>query len=585
MFIKYEKKKKADGSIRTYVRVVEGYRDALGTTRMRSVKSCGYLEDQRNPNEFINNIKREIIELEKDSSLNFTFTINDSENKNDAKLNTTYNYGYKYLESIYDSLDIDSYFDKYQKQLDLKIEYKLKEIFKYFTLQRIMNPDSKRASLSEIEKFYTKKFNFSLDDTYRSFDLIAPVFNEYQTEIRKKLDKIVTPDYSRVFYDVTNYYFEIDLEDDEYGYRHRGVSKEHRVDPIIGLGLFMDSNGLPIQIKIFNGNTAESKTLISGMEELKKKYHETRIIVVADKGLNTNQNASKIRENGDGYIFSQIIRGPKGKRYSEALFEETGWIRVSVEYKYKMYTEKMDGYEQKVLLYWSKKEYDLARAKREEKILKALNSLTNNAFGIRHGYEKYLIDGLVDETTGEYYTKETLKSKRILDIKKIKEDERYDGYACLITSELQYGEAEIRQYYHELWEIEETFRITKTNLKYRPIYHYKKEHITVHFMICYTALLVIRLLQYKLKENNIRLSAERIIRVLNKLNLDQPSVGYVHLHQIGGAKGFGQNNQFSGEDDVFKDYKLINLSFNIEFNKAYEREEKFRNYLNSIIFA
>jgi transposase len=318
---------------------------------------------------------------------------------------------------------------------------------------------------------------------------------------------------------------------------------------------------------------------------LKKKHHEARIIVVADKGLNTSQNVSQIRENGDGYIFSQMIRGPKGKRYSEALFDEIGWIHSSNNYKYKMYLEEINGHQQKVLLYWSKKEYDLARAKREEKIQKALKSLSNNVFGIRHGYEKYLMDGLMDENTGEYYTKETLKSKRILDIDKIKEDEKFDGYSCLISSELQFSENEIRKYYHELWEIEETFRITKTDLKFRPLFHYKKSHITVHFMICYTALLVIRLFQYKLKEHNIHLSAERIIRVLNKLNLDQPSVGFVHLHQIGGFKAFGQNNQFSGVDEVFNDYKLINVAFGIDFNRAIEREEKFMKFINSIIFA
>lgn len=585
MFIKLEKKKRKDGQTRTYVRVVEGYRDTAGISRMRSIKTYGYLEDQVDGDAYLEAIKKEIIELEKTESLNLSFRISDAENKNDAKLNTMYNYGYKYLESIYDSLDIDAYFDRYQKKLGIKAQYKLKDIFKYFTLQRILSPDSKRASISEVERFYNKTFDFSLDDTYRSFDILEPIFDDFQVAIRKKLDSIVKPDYSRVFYDVTNYYFEIDMSDSEEGLRHKGVSKEHRVDPIVGLGLFMDSNGLPIQIKVFNGNVSESKTLIPAIEALKLKHNESRLIVVADKGLNTSKNITEIRENGDGYIFSQIIRGPKGKRYSDALFDASQWVHVTDHYKYKLFTEKIGDVEQNVLLYWSKKEYDLARAKRNDKVQRALNSLTNNVFGIRHGYEKYLVDGLVDEKTGEYYSKETMKSKRLLDVEKIKADEAYDGYSCIITSELNYSEKEIRKYYHELWEIEETFRITKTDLEFRPVYHNKKEHIKVHFLICYTALLVVRLLQYKLKENGIRLSAERIIRVLNRLNLDQPAVGYVHLHQIGGKQGFKENNQFSGDDEIFNDYKLINIAFGIEFNKAYEREEKFNNYLNAIVFA
>ncbi len=569
MFIKYEKKKKPDGTIKTYVRVVEGYRDRLGITRMRSIKSYGTLEDQKDPKAFIKSIEQEIKSLERDQSHRINFSINLDDNENNSNSNSTYNYGFKYLSRIYDSLKLDTFFDAYQKKLDKKIEYNLKDIFKYYTIERILNPGSKRASIVNINRYYGTKYHFSLDDTYHSFSLLSTLFDDFQTHIRKQVDSIITPNYTKIFYDVTNYYCEIDLEDEENNLRHRGVSKEHRVDPIIGLGLFMDSNGLPIQIKVFNGNVAESKTLIPGIEELKKKHSQTRIVMVADKGLNTTANIEALTNQGDGYIFSQILKGKKGKRFQEKLFDNNGWIIVSNEYKYKLYKEN----NQKVLLYWSKKEADLQKSKRNEKIFKALNSLTNNAFGIRHGYEKYLKDGLLDEKTGEYYSSDVLKKDRKLDTKKIEEDEKFDGYQCLITSELDYSEKEIRKYYHELWEIEETFKITKSDLEFRPIYHYKKEHIMVHFMICYTSLLVLRLFQYKLKANDLRLSAERIVMVLNNMNLDIPVPGIVHLHRIG-------NN-----DDVWFDYVKINTALKINYNLAYDKEEKFNNYLKSILFT
>jgi hypothetical protein len=569
MFIKYEKRKNADGLDKTYVRVVEGYRDAFGVSRMRSIKSYGILEDQKDPESFIKHIEKEIETLKKEHSYRIVFLVDSDDNKNNALSNKIYNYGYHYLLSVYNALKLDAFFDDYQKSLDNKIEYQLKDIFKFYTLERILHPDSKRASITNIDRYYKEKSHFSLADTYRSFDLISPLFDSFQTYLRKNVDELIAPNYSRIFYDVTNYYCEIDLEDGEENLRHRGVSKEHRVDPIIGLGLFMDSNGLPIQIKIFNGNISESKTFLPGISELKKKHQQSRIIMVADKGLNTKANIDSLTKQGDGYIFSQIIKGKKGARYHHQLFDEAGWINVSSDYRYKLYEENG----QKILLYWSQKEAHLQKEKRNEKISKALNSLTNGAFGIRHGYEKYLKDGLVNENTGEYYSPDDFKKDRRLDSKKIKEDELYDGYQCLITSELDYTEKEIRKYYHELWEIEETFRITKTDLEFRPIYHYKKEHIMAHFMLCYTSLLILRLFQYKLKESGIRLSPERIIRVLNKMNLDKPSSGYVHLHQIG-------NN-----DEVYFDYLKINSSFKTNYNVAYDKEEKFNKYLRSLIFA
>jgi transposase len=572
MFVKFEKRITKDGNTRTYVRVVEGYRDALGASRIRAVKNYGYLEDQTDPVTFIENIKKEIPTLESDCGRFIDLRISDATNTNDNEDYKTYNYGYKYLEYIYDQLHIDSFFDEYQSKLDVKLSYKFKDIFKYYCLERIIHPDSKRASHLNIDSYYLKNYNFSLDVSYRSLDYFSDVFSSFQTHLRKMVDTIVTSNIDRIYYDVTNYYCEIDREDDKDNLRHRGVSKEHRIDPIIGLGLFMDSNGLPMQVNVFNGNTSECLTLISGINELKQKYNETKIILVADKGLNSSNNIKQLRMQNDGYIFSQILKGKKGKRYQEQLFSPKDWVVVSDTYKYKLYTEELNGMKQNVLIYWSKESSDRDKFRRDEKVYKALHSLTNGAYSIQHGYEKYLKDMVLNKVTGTSYTKEQLKAYRDLDVDKILNDEQYDGYNCLITSELEYTQSDIRKYYHELWEIEQTFRITKTDLEFRPIYHYKKEHIEAHFLICYTSLLILRLLQYKLKQTGATVSAERIINLINKMNLDTPDKGVVHIHQI-------------GKGQIWEDYKLLNKTFNVSYNRAFDKVEVFKKHLKSLTFT
>jgi transposase len=572
MFIKYERKTLASGKVRTYVRVVEGYRDNVGISRIRNIKNYGYLEDQENKEVFVSNIKKDILLLEESFKSDITIKIRKEDNTNNSEYNKIFNYGYRYLESVYDSLHIDEFLDNYQNTINEKLTYNLKDVFKFYCIERILSPDSKRASFNNIDSYYLKNYNFSLDISYRSLEYLATIFDSLQAHLRNNVDKIFITNYEKIYYDVTNYYCEIDKEDSNLNLRHRGVSKEHRVDPIIGLGLFMDSAGLPIQVNVFNGNISEGLTLIPCLKELKNKYNKSRVILVADKGLNSSKNITHLLSSGDGYIFSQILKGKKGKRYQDELFNNDNWIKVSENYKYKLYIEEINGIKQKVLIYWSKDNSDRDKKKRDEKVFKALNSLTNGAYSVQHGYEKYLEVGLLTKDTGIKYTKEELKAYRELDINKIKSDELYDGFNCIITSELEYSESNIRQYYHELWEIEQTFRITKTDLEFRPIYHYKKTHILSHFLICYTSLLILRLLQYKLKTKQINLSVERIVNVLKRLNLDTPNKSIVHLHSV-------------GENEVWDDYNLLNISFKLDYNKAYEKVEKFKKHLKSIIFA
>ena len=310
---------------------------------------------------------------------------------------------------------------------------------------------------------------------------------ELQQHLDGKVKELIGRDLKYAFYDVTNYFFEIDFPDED-GDRQRGVSKEHRVDPIVQMGLFIDQNGLPVSMSLFPGNTSDTLTLQPVMLDVKKAYQLQRLVVVADKGLNSSKNIDFICNNQDGYVVSQILRGKKGKRYHEALFDETGYVwNQEKTYKYKLFTEEYVGKDKKgkdevrqrqVLIYWNKAEADMARRKREEKLQKAAASCKNNAYGIKKGSQEYVLEEVVDSATGELEAA-SKKVIRSVNLEKAENDAKFDGYFCLITSEMDYDAAKIREVYGGLWKIEQSFRILKSDLLARPV-HVKTKSIFRH---------------------------------------------------------------------------------------------------------
>jgi transposase len=581
MFIKLEKVKLKSGEVNTHVCVVEAYRDALGKPKQRRIKLYGCLEKQSDPKAFMDMVKAELPLLENQVGEQIKITIGHAENKIDASLNDKYNFGYKYLESIYNALKLDNYFEKLQAEIGGKIEYSISDIFKFLVFKRILKPDSKRATLQYADSFLWMNSSFSLDDVYRCMTLISSKFNEIQDYIKIQSDKLINRDYSKIYYDCTNYYCEIDFSDTIENLRHRGVSKEHRVDPIVGLGLFLDNNGLPLKCQVFNGNIAESKTLIPGIQDIKKAHQLSHVVMVCDKGLNTSINIEELVKNGDGYVFSQTLRGNTGKRFHEHIFNDTGYDKTfnefgQVERKYKTIEEDYtitdtNGNKvttrRKVLIYYSLKEDMCTKRKRAEKLLRAENSLRNNIYSVNHGFEQYIKTDQINKVTGEILTN-TLKKSRSINLDKVENDAKFDGYFCIITSELNYSAQQIREAYSQLWEIEQTFRITKTDLEFRPIYHYKRENIMSHFLICYCAVFILRMYQFSLREKGVNISTERIIKVLNgmmcknlkeNINIDQPE-----------------------STESAKDFKAINSTFGISLEQAFYKTEAFKNILKKI---
>ena len=595
--IKIDKRTKKDGTPRTQVRVVEGYRPGPGMpTKQRTIKDFGYLEDQEDPDAFMAMVE------EFHANYRAENTPLRIEAAGTARMysegNRRYNYGYKFLEAVYELLGIDSFIHSYDGKRKFRGKYSPGDIFKFLVLLRILRPDSKRATFQMKNGFYNMRTDFTLPDIYRSLDLFAGFEVELQRHLNERVKETIGRDLSHAFYDVTNYFFEIDFPNDEEDLRKRGVSKEHRIDPITAMGLFMDSNGLPISMSIFPGNTSESLTLQPTMNEVKESYSLGRLVVVADKGINSLKNIDMIVNNGDGFVFSQVLKGKKGKRYHEKLFDKSGWIsNQDGTYKYKLFTEEYEGKgkdgkkeirTRKVLLYWNKAEADMAKRKREEKLKKAAKSVKNNAYSIKKGIDVYTKERIVDKKTGEVL--ENTKKVRSVDLEKAEKDAMFDGFFCLITSEFDYGERKIRQVYSGLWRIEQSFKLLKSDLDARPVFVSTNEHIRAHFLICFVALLIVRIIQHHMGKKP--LSAERIARALGAATCQVLKGGIVHLDDVGGAIAFQKIRDkkgklvdtlaYSDEDEIALDYKLIQDTFGTDCYNIYLRQEVFNKFLKNI---
>lgn len=587
MFIRKTKRKHADGSVWTQVQIVEGFRPGKGLPpKQRVVKGCGYLENQEDPEQFLFELEEYVKKMNGDKDRETIPPPDTSRSLHDV-LNRDLNYGFTILEGIYNQLGFSDFFRKNRKS---KATYDLDSIFKYLLLMQVIFPDSKRSEYMDINHIYLVDKVFEIHHIYRALDEIEQLKNQIEKHINLQLSKLAPRDVSHVYLDVTNFYQERDYAlPNTLG--QKGVSKEHRTEPIIQFGLLLDSKGMPLMSETFAGNTSDSLTLRPMIEQVReRKMIEGKLICVADKGLNSKDNIDYLCNHGDGYLFSQIVKGTKGKRYHEMMFNEEGYV-VNEEnnYKYKLFTEEYDGKDEngkkvkrkrKVLIYWSKKEAELQKNKRDYKVERAEKSLKNCAYAIDHTKEKYITTTEVIKETGEVADTYTISE---IDLAKIQEEEKFDGYFCLVTSELDFDEKKMREIYHNLWMIENSFRIMKSDEWTRPIYLGLDEHIQAHLLICQLGLMMFRLIQASMKSNAI--SAERIQRVLQKCNLNIFSVGWLHIHEVSQKNAFmryidkqghlAYKIKESGEDEVAEDFKQLCSALGINIKSAYMKQESF----------
>lgn len=484
------------------------------------------------------------------------------------------NLGYAVFEKIYHELGIHTFFQRHENRLN--IDFNLNALFRLLTYSRILDPGSKKKAYDKQSQFF-ETMAPSLDSVYRSLDY----FDRFSLDLQTWLNEAVKKQYGRnqeyAYYDVTNYYFEIDEEDE---LRRKGPSKEHRPNPIVQMGLLLDSQGLPLAYHLFPGNESEKLSLNPIMNRIKDDFGLGRLVVVADKGLNCGDNIAFQLAQGNGYIYSQSIRGAD-QEFKQYVLEKTSYKKNGEDSicKSRVYPreitftdaegkKKKIRIDQKQVVFYSQKYADKARYERNRTVAKAKKYLQNQSVlkqALAYSAASY-IKGLQYDKDGEII--ET-KSVLYLDETRIREEEQYDGYYSIVTSELDTSDKDIIELYHGLWQIEETFKISKSDLRTRPIFVSQEAHVEAHFLSCFVALLLMRILELRMNQaaipaqhgNSRVFSASELIASLRKYTCSHVSENIYNFHY---------------SDDVIRSIEKV---FGIDLNKRFRKRGEIRKFI------
>ena len=564
----YLKKSKNYKTGRTQLSAVQGYREN-GKTKSKTIKTFGYLDilekEYADPIAHFTEVVKQMDEERKADTSKTLITINPTEcltlNENSRK-----NFGYTAFSKIYHELEIQEFFRS--RQRSAKVDYNLNSIFKLLVFTRLLNPASKRSSYEDFFRTF-ERTDFSLDDLYRSLDFFRKYQKDLQIWIHEHIQSSYGRDTSLVYYDVTNYYFESDKTDEM---KMRGPSKENRKDPIIQMGLFMDTNGIPITYGLFPGNTLDKQTLQPMMENIAENYNIGRAIVVADRGMITGDNIANILSQGNGYILSYSIRGSDSE-FKKYVLDESKYEKYDSGFKIKariapreiwitnQETGKKKKYavDEKHVVFYSPEYAARTRHERETALEKAKKYISNPALytsALNYGAAKYVDNITYDQETGEILPKEGKKLR--LNRELIAEEERFDGYYAIVSSEHNMGKHQILDIYRGLWKIEESFKITKTDLRTRPVYLSNDDHIRAHFLICFVSLVIARLLEDRLEG---KYSVTELLESLRKCECSKLEEN-IYL--------------FNYYDDVLKD---LGENLGIDYSKKYMRLNEIKKIL------
>ena len=493
----------------------------------------------------------------------------------EASASKELNIGYFYLQDIMRHLKLKDFFS--EKTANRKITFDCSTILRFLTYARILKPASKYSTWEDLETYYEKP-EFEYHHILRFMDVLHDYYDEYLKWLYKNSGSVCKRDSSVLYYDCTNFYFECEKEDDIVidevtgeimsGLRKYGVSKEHRPNPIVEMGLFMDKNGIPISMCLHPGNTSEQLTAIPLEKEILQMTDGAKFIYCADAGLGSYNIRKFNSMGGRAFIVTQSI-----KKLSDvlktAVFNDFEYKllsndrKVSVEqlktmdkndegnlpfyndFAYKilnadkaldlgLYEEQIQPngkvrkvkatglLKQKVIVTFSRKVMEYQRAVRNRQIERAKAMLKRqDPEEIKKGPNdvRRFMKRVTKTKTGE-----SVSVSYVLDEKKIAEEEKYDGYYAVATN-LEDPAKDILAVVHDRYKIEDCFRILKTDFSGRPVFHWTPNRIRSHFLICYTALLVYRLMENKLKEQGTPVTTANLIKTLRNMNV-------VNIHDI-----------------------------------------------------
>ncbi len=507
-------------------------------------------------------------------------------------------YSHSLLERILEEIGLISLFSSYKAHT--KIKFDLLGFFRLLVYGRVLNPASKFSTVKQNDDYYDKVvkevYPYNIYDTLDFiFNFKKQIINRINTNLINKANR----KNNLIFYDVTNFFFEIEENDDDIeesgevikGIRKRGVSKEYRPQPIVQMGLFMDEEGMPISIEIFPGNTLDHLTVNTALSKNIDKVINSRYIFIGDRGICNYLTICHLIDRNKGYIFSKSIK-KSTKEEKSWIINEGGYIKQSSAFKYKSRIIKKtvkdeNGVKreiiQKVVAYWSKSFYEREFSENKS-FLEFLEKLITSPANFRvtktqaKSLKSFLKKDLLNYNTGEIINSSDLRA--MIDTAKIEEYKKYMGFYQIITSELDMNDLEVIEKYHGLSQIENQFRIMKSDLQTRPIFVRNKEHIQAHLIVCLIALIILRIIQKKIvagkhvqkkyKENKqpnwqMGLTGERIQKALNKWTIDKLPGDYYRFNNIDSP-----------------DLKLILDSFNIKIPVKLFRKLELKNIKTNI---
>ena len=547
-----------------YVQV--GIRQGKKTTTKniaRIGKHSELLKDHSDPlayaREYVRKLNEQMEMVDITLYLNFAHKLLPSDD--DVSRSLVFNIGYLVLDRIYRDLNIRTALEKMMSET--RATFDLNQIVRFLVFDRILDPGSKLHTVSHLDSYYERP-RFGYQHVLRGMDVLSENFDDYICHLYEASSKIIKRDTTVCYYDCTNYYSEIETADedivDEYtgeiieGFRKYGLSKDHRPNPLVQMGLFMDSDGIPMSMCLTKGNEAEMNTVLPLEKKLVRIIKNSDFIYCADAGLGSYDIRKFNAMGGRRFIVTQSLK-KLPDTLKEAVFNDSYYRllsngrEISIEtmkridpasnlslYQDRAYKVEdaskelvMDFPEeriirgkkktakakatlgQRIIITFSRKSYEYQRKIRAGQIERAKKLLkTSDPEAIKKG---------ANDVRRFIKRKAATKESYILDEEKIREEEKYDGYYIIVTNVYDKSVQEILDISSKRYRIEECFRITKNDFVSRPYYHRLKERIIAHFTLCYTALLIYRLLEVQLDRNGTHFTTRQIIETLKNMNV------------------------------------------------------------------
>lgn len=505
-------------------------------TTTKTVERLGSIEEikarcgEQDPMEWAKEYAKKLTQEEKESKQGILLKYSAS-TLIDKNVRRSCNVGYLFLQDIYHSLGLPKICDKISNKY--KFDFDLNDILSMLVYSRIIAPGSKMSSLESAQKFLEQP-KCSLHQIYRALEILAKENDFFQAELYKNSQSVIERNKEVLYYDCTNYYFEIEDEDD---FRKYGVSKEHRPNPIVQMGLFMDSDGIPLAFSVFDGKQNEQPSMTPLEKKIIKDFDNPDFIVCTDSGLSSTANRKFNSIQGRNFITTQSIKKLKGFLQVFCL-DDDGWYLPGSNKKYKLseldeeadydkvfYKDRWmneNNLEQHLIVTYSIKYRNYQRTIRNRQVERAKKLLENPSSLSRKNANdpKRFIDQGHCTADGEVAN----KTITVLNENQINNEARFDGLYAVCTN-LDYDVTNIIKINQKRWEIEECFRIMKTEFKARPVYLSKEDRIMAHFTTCFTALVIYRILEKKLNE---KYTCEEIMKTLRTMDMMiAPGEGYI----------------------------------------------------------